>query len=346
MTIVITGAAGHVGANLVRALLANGEKVRALVHHDRRALEGLDIETATGDLEDLDSLIAAFDGADIVFHAAALISVQSHDAGAMERINVHGTQHVVEACRRTGVRRLIHFSSIEALVDTPHSTPVDEDRPLINGSRFPAYALTKAASEAMVREAIDQGLNAVILNPTAIIGPNDHAVGLANSGLLAVCEGRLWALVAGGFDFVDARDVAQAAIQAARQAPPGARYILGGEWVSLRDLAFMGHALRGAPVPRLIVPLWLARPFAPLAEGVCRLARRPTLISPASLRPLAANPRVSHSRAARELGYRPRPLPQTVEDTLDWFESAKPGAAASIGLLERQAFLGKKGQHD
>jgi dihydroflavonol-4-reductase len=321
MTAAITGSAGHVGANLVRVLLASGTRVRALVHRNQRALEGLEVERSYGDLRDLDSLVSAFDGAEVVYHTAAHISLQSHDAGAMVETNVVGTRNVVEACRRSAVRRLVHFSSIEALVDSPSETPVDEERPLVSGAGYSDYAKTKAAGELVVREAMTQGLDAIVLNPTAIIGPYDHIVGLANSGLLAICQGRLWALVDGGFDFVDVRDVAQAAVRAASVAPPGSRYILGGQWVSFHELAVLGSQLRGVRVPRLVLPLWSVRPFAPLADVYCRLTRRPALFTPATLRPLGYNHHISHALASRQLGYGPRPLHTTVEETLQWFEA-------------------------
>jgi dihydroflavonol-4-reductase len=320
-SVVVTGAAGHLGACLVRTLQARGQEVRALVHRDRRALDGLDVEVSPADVTDPISLRRAFTGADIVYHTAAYISISMGESQKLHEINVLGTENVVEACLRCDVRRLVHVSSIEALECEPLSTPVDESRPLIQGGSSAPYACSKAASERQVREGMDRGLDAVILYPTALIGPYDYRQGFPNAGLLEICEGRLWALVEGGFDWVDVRDVAEGILQAAERAPAGARYILSGHWASLHDLAELAHEVTGAPVPRLVFPMWMARIGVPFAAAACRLTGRRPLYTSAALIPLSGNRNISHARATRELGYRPRPLRQSVVETLLWFEN-------------------------
>jgi len=350
--VVVTGAAGHLGATLVRALRARGQEVRALVHHDRRALDGLDVEVACGDLADESSLRRVFAGADLVYHTAAYISLLSGEQQRLQEVNVLGARNVVEACLSSGVRRLVHVSSIEALEDEPLGVPVDESRPLVQSGVFaresadrtmgPAgdwssspYAHSKAAGERQVREGIARGLDAVILYPTAIIGPHDYREGFPNAGLLAICEGRLWALVEGGFNWVDVRDVAEGALRAAEQAPAGASYILSGHWASLCDLAELAREITGVPVPRLVFPLWAARIGAPFVVAACQLAGRRPLYTSEALKPLGRNRDISHRRATRELGYQPRPLRETIVDTLQWCECR--------GVLARQVSLPSAG---
>jgi dihydroflavonol-4-reductase len=322
--VVVTGPAGHVGANLVRALLARGQGVRALVHHDRRALQGLDVEIVTGNVKDLDSLRRAFAGAALVYHTAAHISISMHDWKRLEAVNVLGTRNVVEACLQSGVRRLVHFSSVDALRHEPLETPVDESRPLVQSRRHPPYARSKTAAEKEVQQGLARGLDAVILYPSAIIGPHDYRLGFPNAGLLAICHSRLWALVEGGFDWVDVRDVVDGALRAAAHAPAGGRYILSGHWASLRNLAQVAKDINGAQVPRVVVPMWMARMCAPLATGLSHLAGGRPLFTTAALKPLCGNRRISHAHATRELGYHPRPLKETMEDTLHWFETNTP----------------------
>lgn len=318
--VVVTGAAGHVGASLVRALLTSGQEVRALIHRDRRALEGLDVETIQADVRDPASLRRAFVGAELVYHTAAYISISAYEWGRLEAINIRGAHNVVEACLSCDVRRLVHFSSIEALVDEPFEAPVDEARPLMASRRYPPYARSKAAGERYVREGLERGLDAIILYPTAIIGPDDYRLGLPNRGFLALCRGRLPALIDGGFDWVDVRDVVEGALLAGANAPTGARYILSGQWASLRDLAELAHEIWGVRIPRLILPMWLAQMGALFATPLSRLTGWPSLYTSAALRPLRANPRVSHARATRDLGYQPRPLKETMIDTWRFFE--------------------------
>ena len=320
-TTVVTGAAGHVGANLVRALLDRGQNVRALVHHDMRALEGLDVETVHGDVTALDSLRNAFEGADVVYHAAAHISITLREWQRLEAVNIFGTANVVEACLRCGVRRLVHFSSIEALVSEPNHTPVDESRPLVNSLDCPPYARSKAAGERLVRQGLSRGLDAVTLYPTAMLGPHDYRVGFPNSGLLTLCRGEWPALIDGGFDWVDVRDVVQGALQAAVAAQAGGRYILSGHWASLRDLAELAEEITGTGVPSLIAPTWLARLGAPIVAALSRFSGRRPLYTSAALYALGGNPRITHRLAAQDLGYLPRSLKETVTDTLEWFRT-------------------------
>jgi dihydroflavonol-4-reductase len=322
VTVVVTGAAGHIGGTLVRALLAQGRPTRALVHHDRRALEELDVETTQGDVRDPASLRRAFAGAEVVYHAAAHISLRMDEWPLLEAINVTGTQNVVEACLACGVRRLVHFSSIHALEQEPLDVPVDEERPLVESARHPPYDRSKAAAERCVREGIARGLDAVILYPTGIIGPYDFRPSHLGGVVLSICHGKLPALVTGGFDWVDVRDVVAGAMRAEERAPPGASYLLSGHWVSARDLASAVSELTGARAPRLTVPIWAARLGIPFVVGLARLNKGEPLYTRVALGALHSNRRISHERAARDLDYRPRPFRDTLIDTLQWFRGA------------------------
>jgi len=320
MTVVITGASGHVGANLVRALIDKGRPTRCLVHVNCRALDGLDTEIVPGDISDPDSLRRAFEGADVVYHLAACISLSMSDWAVLEKVNVLGTRNVVEACRHAGVRRLIHFSSIHAVVQEPMSVPVDESRPLVASRHYPPYDRSKAAAEIEVRRGIEKGLDAVIINPTAIIGPYDYQPSYFGEALLSLARRRLPALVTGGFDWVDVRDVAAGAIQAEAKAPPGTKYLLSGHWVSMCDIAAMVTEITGVPAIRLVLPLWLAHIGAPFIQAASRLNGKRPLYTGVSLRALKSNRHISRERAARDLGYEPRPFRETLADTLRWFE--------------------------
>jgi dihydroflavonol-4-reductase len=319
MTVVVTGASGHVGANLVRALVAEGRPARCLVHSGSRALEGLPVELVSGDVCNLDSLYNAFRGADVVYHLAACISLSMKDWPRVETVNVQGTRNVIEACRRAGVRRLVHFSSIHALSQEPLSSPVDETRPLNVSKHYPPYDRSKAAAEIEVRRAIEQGLNAVIIYPTAVFGPNDFQPSFFGDALIGMARNSLPALVIGGFDWVDVRDVVAGALRAERGAPAGGRYLLSGQWVSMCDIALMVGKMTGRTEKKFTCPLWLARVGAPAVEGMSLLTGKRPLYTSVSLRALRSNRRISHEKASRELGYKPRPFRESLADTLRWF---------------------------
>jgi dihydroflavonol-4-reductase len=321
MIVAVTGANGHMGANLVRALLKENATVRALVNTKRKSLEGLDIRMVQADIRVPYSIHDAFKGVDIVFHLAAIISLSMDGWPALEAVNVVGTRNVVNACLKCGVQRLVHFSSIHAIDQTPLNRPVDEKRPLIDSQTCPPYDRSKAAAEREVREGIEQGLDAVILNPTAIIGPNDNQPSHLGAVLLALAQGKMPALVEGGFDWVDARDVATASIEAGKKAPTGAKYLLSGHYASITDLAAIIEDITGVPKPRMVFPAWLASTGAPIITTFNQLTKNRPLYTRASVRALSnCNPDISHERATRELDYQPRPLRETIADTLAWFQ--------------------------
>ncbi len=334
MTVVVTGAGGHVGANLVRTLIAQGRPVRCLVHVNTRAIDGLPVETIQGDINNPDSLHRAFQGAEVVYHLAARISLSMKDWPVLESVNVTGTHNVVEACLSTGVRRLVHFSSIHALVQEPLAIPVDESRPLAASRHYPPYDRSKAAADIEVRRGIERGLDAVTIYPTAIIGPHDYQPSYFGEALQSMARCELPALVTGGFDWVDVRDVVQGALAAAAKAPRGAGYLLSGHWVSMCDIAAGVAEITSTKVNKFVCPLWLARAGAPIIEGIGRLSGKRPLYTGASLRALKSNRHISHEKATRELGYQPRPFRETLVDTLRWFQEngqldlagAKPGS--------------------
>jgi dihydroflavonol-4-reductase len=319
MTVAITGATGHIGANLVRAFLDKGVSTRCLVHVNTRAIDGLNIEKVHVDVRDLDSLCRAFEGVDVVYHLAASISLSMADWPQLEEINVKGTRNVVEACLHTGVRRLVHFSSIHALVQKPFDVPVDESRPLVDSKRDPPYDRSKAAGEIEVRRGIEKGLDAVIIYPTAIFGPHDYQPSFFGDALIAIAQKKLPALVTGGFDWVDVRDVVRGAMLAEEKALTGERYLLSGHWVSMCDIAAVIGEITGVPTKKYVCPLWLAHVGVPFIKGISRINNRRPLYTSVSLRALKSNRYISHEKAKRELGYSPRPFRETLTDTLQWF---------------------------
>jgi dihydroflavonol-4-reductase len=320
MKAVITGATGHVGVNLARTLISHGHQVRAVVRKDIRGLEDMQVEKSIGDVRDAESLRRAFAGCDVVFHAAAQISITGFDRNDVVATNLQGTRNVLSAFRDCGARRLVHFSSIEALSPRPLDAPLDEERSFVSNGDGSPYARSKAQAESEVRAAMDGGLDAVIINPTAIIGPNDWKPSLLGSAVMALARGSYPMLIEGGFDWVDVRDIAEAAVCAAETAPAGSRYIIGGRWASMAELADLVCAVSGARPPRMMCPFPLAQAWAPVSTAFCRVVRRAPLFTSYTLKVLRGNRNVSHERATRELGYHPRDLAESVRDTCRWFQ--------------------------
>lgn len=324
--VVVTGASGFVGGNLVRALHAQGRPVRALVHRDRRALAGLDVETFPADLTDPSSLREAFRGSEVVYHLASSISIRSDTWADVERVNVLGTRHVIEACLQAGVRRLVYFGSIHAYQQQPFDQPLDEDRPLLMGDHIAPYERSKALAEMEARRALDRGLETVIVIPTAIAGPFDYYPSYFGQALQLLASGRIPALVRGGYDWVDVRDVVEGAIQAERLAASGCRYILSGHWRSLREVAQVTSQFSGKPAPRFTVPIWLAQLAQPMMAKLASLNGSQPIYTPPMLNAMNSNHHISHVRATHDLGYAPRPFEQTITDALAWFRQQEKTA--------------------
>jgi dihydroflavonol-4-reductase len=318
---LVTGAAGHVGGNLVRALLAQKRLVRVLIHEDVRAVEGLEVEQVRGDVRDLDSLRAAFEDVSTVFHLAAQISITGDQGGRVWAINAEGAANVATACLERGVRKLIHFSSIHALRQTPLDLPLDETRPLVEGSEGIAYDRAKAAGERSVLEAATRGLDATIVNPTSILGPLDFKPSRMGEVVLLLRTRRFPALVDAGYDWVDVRDVVHGALAAEQYGRKGERYILSGHWHPFGELAGFVEEVSGAKAPSYTSPFWLARVGAPFVTAWSRITRTQPLYTSEALKVLAnSNRRISCEKAVRELGYSARPLIDTLRDICRWLE--------------------------
>ncbi len=318
--IVVTGASGLVGGNLVRALLAQGRPVRALVHRDHRALDGLEVETIPADLTNPSSLQQAFRGAEIVYHLASSISISTENWEELERVNVSGTRNVIEACLQNNVRRLLYFGSIHAYDHAPFDQPMDEDRLLLTGDHIHPYERSKALAEMETRRSLDRGLDSVILIPTAIAGPFDFRPSYLGQSLQLLARGRIPALVRGGYDWVDVRDVVDGAIKAEQLAPRGGRYILSGHWHSVHEVARFVSDITGKPAPRFIIPIWLAQLAQPIMAKLAQINGAQPIYTRPMLSTMKSNHNISHARASRDLGYSPRPFQQTIADTLKWFD--------------------------
>jgi len=320
---VVTGASGHLGANLVRRLVADERLVRAVLLPDdpAPALAGLDIERVPGNVLDEQSLREAFRGAATVFHLAGIISIEGGYGGKVAAVNVGGVHNAVEAALAEGVNRFVHCSSIHAFDPLPSRRAVDERRARpLNGGRA-AYDRSKAAGEVELRKAARRGLDAVTINPTGVIGPYDFQPSRMGQVLLMIRAGRLPVLPDGGFNWVDVRDVVEALLLGETKGRFGESYIAAGHWQSMRDLAEMAAAVTGARVPP-VIPMGIARFGAPLVGFVDHRLGRAPLFTSESVRALRTYRHVDHAKATRVLGYMPRPTSDTIEDIYRWFAEA------------------------
>ena len=333
MTVLVTGAAGHLGNNVLRALLARGRGVRVLVHSESSSFGGLEVEKRAGDILDRPSLDRAFEGVEAVYHFAGVVSIVPSDGPRVIRANTLGTRNVVDACLAHGVEKLVHASSIHALTAGGSHGVTDESCAPNDDPGAPSYDRSKTAGEAEILAGVARGLDAVIVNPAAVIGPHDYFPHLAGRALIDMYLGKLPMNVAGGFNWVDVRDVAAGAISAEARGRTGERYLLSGQWASMPTIAALMEQSTGRRGPRLVAPLWLARLGVPFIGAYAKLTRSQPLYTGPSLRALGEHQECNNAKACRELGFAPRPLEQTIADTFAFYEQA--------GLLQRGSKRGK-----
>jgi nucleoside-diphosphate-sugar epimerase len=323
---VVTGATGFLGNVLLRALAADsGTSVRALVRRetDHSAIADLDVERVEGNLADPDSLARAFADADVVFHLAGRVSITSGGLRRLREINVEGTRNVVTACREAGVRRLLYCSSIHAFVVPPRGTCITETSPVDPARSEGSYDRSKAEATLLVRNAIEQGLDAVIVYPTGVIGPYDLRPSNMGEFVLACAQGRLGAYVDGAYNFVDVRDVADGMVAAAQKGRTGEGYILAGHDVTVRELLRAVELTTGVPGPRLRLPFGLVRAVSFVIPLYYWATRQKPLFTTYSLDVISSGCAMSNEKAATDLGFNPRPLMETVEDTVRWFREQR-----------------------
>jgi len=320
--ILITGAAGHLGNVLARELLAKGKQVRGLVlpGENLAALEGLDIEIVEGDVLDMLSLQKAMQGVEMVFHMAGIISIMPGRNDMMRRVNVDGTKNVIRAAQEAGVRRLVYTSSIHAL-SRDCKGKIDECIPFDPHNPAGEYDRTKAEASLAVLNAVKDGLDAVVVCPTGVIGPYDYRDSEMGTLLRDWLRKKPHVLIEGEFDFVDVRDVAAGAISCSEKGRIGEGYILTNRYVSVPEMLDLFHKFTGKMRTRIYVPMWLASAIVPLCELYYKIKQQPPIFNSYSLHTLSVNSDYSHEKASRELGYTVRPFKETIRDTIEWLKS-------------------------
>ena len=321
MHVAVTGASGHVGSALVRELSARGHRVRAIARTDVRSLEGLDVEVRRLDVTDAAAVKDALGGMEVVFHAAAQLSLASGPDPVAEATNVEGTRNVIAACRAVGARRLVHFSSAHALKK--------DGAELLGAEEGLVYERSKAVAERLVLEAAARDVDAVVVSPCAVVGPWDFKPSYLGRFLIMLSGGFMLATVRGGQSWVDVRDVARSAAEAAERGVRGERYVLGGHWLPMHDFATLASQAVGVRAPLVALPTGVGKAFAPLATLAARFSGREPIFTSASMDALETVARPFDPNAERVLGHAPRPLETTLADTFDFF--------VARGLCRRKA---------
>lgn len=322
MTTLVTGATGFVGSAVARALAARGHSLRLLVRagSDRRNLEGLEAELATGDLTDEASLNAAAAGCRHVVHVAADYRIWVPDPDAMLRANVDGALAMIRAAGRAGAERIVHCSSVAALGQIGDGTPANEDTPANEADFIGIYKRSKYLAEKAVLElAARDDLPVVVVNPAAPVGPRDIKPTPTGKMILDAAAGRVPAYIDTGLNIVHVDDVAMGHVLALEKGRVGERYILGGTNMLLKDILSLVCDVAHRRPPRIQLPHGLLEPAAFVMEKLARVTGVPPMMTRDHLKMARKKMFYSSEKAVRELGYQPRPVRLAVEDAVAWF---------------------------
>lgn len=323
MKALVTGASGFIGSAVLRRLLEAGHEVRALVRpqSDRRNLAGLRCEVVTGDLANAASLEAAAGGCDALFHVAADYRLWVPDPESIYRTNVEGTRSLMRAALRGRVKRVVYTSSVATLGLIPDGSPADEDTPSRLADMIGHYKRSKFLAEDAVRRLVrEEGLPAVIVNPSAPLGPRDVRPTPTGRMIVQAASGKMPAYVDTGLNVVHVDDVAEGHVLAHARGRAGERYILGGENMSLRQILEEVARLTGRSPPGIRLPHDIVLPVAYLAEAVARMTGgREPIVTVDGVKLAKKFMYFTSDKARRELGYRARPAREAISDAIAWF---------------------------
>jgi dihydroflavonol-4-reductase len=338
--VMMTGASGFVGSAILRELLLAGFRVRALVRRTSRYddLQTANVEFIEADLRDAAAVQFACAGCRYVFHVAADYRLSLWDGRTIMAVNVCGTRNVMEQALKAGVERLVYTSSVATLGRRKDDSEADETDILAPQMAIGAYKRSKIIAERLVLEMIrEKGLPAVIVNPSAPLGPRDVRPTPTGRILIAAASGQFPVFVDTGLNLVHVDDVAAGHLAALRKGRIGERYILGGQNVRLSEMLAEVATLTGRPAPKISIPSYLAMPAAVIGEASAFLTGREPLTTWAGVRLAAHTMFFSSAKAAQELAFNARPYRVALRDALAWF--AAHGYIAN-GLNRRIANLG------
>jgi len=319
MKVLVTGANGFLAANVVRELLTRGYEVRGMVRKnaDMRSLEGVSPELFLGNITNEADVYTAVKGCDVVIHVAADTSQRYNDAAPLRKVNVDASRLFVEASKRHGVKRFIFISTGNTIDFGSRENPGHEGNPLGKHFEKSGYALSKLEAEAMIiTEVRNNGFNAVIMNPTFMIGPNDAK---PSSGRIfkMMYPNRVVFIPNGGKNFTPVKDVAVAICNAIEMGQPGERYLLAGENLTYPE--FLKIVKQGRKYLQVIIPGWLLISIGAVGS-ILRKLGIPFELSLTNARILCANDFYTPAKAMKELNMPQTPIPIAVSEAIAWFK--------------------------
>jgi dihydroflavonol-4-reductase len=320
----VTGATGFLGSHVARVLADQGADLRLLVRptSNLKNLEGLKAETATGDLRDAASLSKAISGCDTVFHVAADYRLWVRDPNEMYRSNVEGTRAILDAARKSGVRRVVYTSSVATMGFTNNGSPANEDSPVALADMIGHYKRSKFMAEQIALEAGRSGLHVVTVNPTTPIGEQDIKPTPTGRIVVDFLQRKFPAYVETGLNLVDVRECARGHVSALERGKSGERYILGGENLTLKQILDKLGRITGLPSPKIKLPYVFAFAAGVVDEAITgRMLKREPRVTVDTVRMGKKKMFANSDKAERELGWKIVPIDDALRRAVEWFRA-------------------------
>lgn len=323
---IVTGARGYVGYSVVEKLCAQGKTVRAFAspNKDCSHLEKLGAEVYRGDIRDIDSIEAMFEGKDkefVVIHIAGIVTVETKFNQFVWDINVGGTNNVIDLCKKYNAKKLVHIGSVDAI-------PPVEGKVYADYKKFDPddvvtiYGKTKAeAIQNVLRSSKEDGLDACVVLPTAVFGPDDYANGMVSQMLSNYAGFWKLPLIPGGYDFVDVRDLADGIISATEKGRNGEVYILCGEYTDVLTFINEAREIRGHGKIHMLLPKSFAKFVGYLAEKYADMTKTSPVFTAYTIDCINSGVRYSYEKATKDLGYSPRPRKESLKDMIAFMEN-------------------------
>jgi dihydroflavonol-4-reductase len=318
----LTGATGFLGSHVARVLCAQGAELRLLVRttSNLKNLEGLNAETATGDLRDPASIDKAMSGCDTVFHVAADYRLWARDPEQMYRSNVEGTRAILESARKNGVRRVVYTSSVATMGFTRNGNPADEDSPVALADMIGHYKRSKFMAEQIALEAGRSGMDVVVVNPTTPVGEQDIKPTPTGRIILDFLKRKFPAYVDTGLNLVDVTECARGHVAALERGKSGERYILGGENLTLKQILDKLGAITGLSSPTVKLPYFFAFAAAAVDETITgRILHREPRATIDAVRMGRKKMFASSAKSERDLGWKLVPAENALRRAVEWF---------------------------
>jgi dihydroflavonol-4-reductase len=317
--IAVTGASGHLGNVICRTLLTKGFSISALCHSDTKALEGLTLKRVQGNVLNQNDLETLLHDCDAVIHCAAMISLDGDPTGIVYKTNTEGATNVAEVAKQLGLKKMIHVSSVHAVVEKPLCEKFDETRQY-KPEGSPIYDYSKALGEQLVFDTLkNSNTQLIVIRPSSILGPFDFKPSEIGKAMLMLYHKQLPIITAGGYDFVDVRDVANAIVEAIGKDKNNEIYHLTGHYATLKDFVQLINHATNKKAPTLVLPFWLLKAMIPALHIQSKLRGTTPIFTQEMLDTIRnGHSNMISDKAQKELDFQCRPLEESIADFYKW----------------------------